>query len=150
MKAAVSTLAVATLIALGTSADAQRSRAPAPSKPASAATAAEADAFVAQAEKELAEFSIVNSRAQWVNSTYITDDTDALAAHFGTIGTEMSVRLANEAARFNTVRGLSYNTKRKLDILRGGIVLPAPTAPGVVGAGRTMPPRRMSSLRLVS
>ncbi len=134
MKAAVSTLAVATLLALGTSAIAQRSARPsAPqtaAKPAGAATAAQADAFVAAAEKELADFSILNSRAQWVNSTYITDETDALAAHFGTIGTEMSVRLANEAARYANVKGLSYDTKRKLDILRGGIVLPAPTSPG--------------------
>ena len=28
--------------------------------------------------------SVINSRAQWVNATYITHDTDALAAHFGT------------------------------------------------------------------
>ena len=26
--------------------------------------------------------------------------------------------------------GLDYDTKRKLDILRGGLVLPAPTTPG--------------------
>jgi peptidyl-dipeptidase A len=149
MKAAVSTLAVATLLALGTSAVAQRTARPAApqtaAKPAARVTAADADAFVAAAEKELAEFSVVNSRAQWVNSTYITDDTDALAAHFGTIGTEMSVRLANEAARFNTVRGLSYDTKRKLDILRGGIVLPAPTAPGAAAELNTISTRLNST-----
>ena len=77
---------------------------------AAAPTAAEADAFVARAEKELAEFTVINSRAQWVNATYITDDTDALAAHFGTIGTEMSVRFANEAARYANVPGLDYDT----------------------------------------
>lgn len=103
----------------------------APASPAAAApTAAEADAFVARAEQELAEFSVLNGRAQWVNATYITPDTDALSAHFGTIGTEMSVRLANEAARFAGVAGLSYDTRRKLDILRSGIVLPAPTTEG--------------------
>jgi peptidyl-dipeptidase A len=93
-------------------------------------TPAGADAFVAAAEKELSEFGILNARAQWVNSTYITEDTDALATHFGTIGTEMSVRLANDAARFQNVVGLSYDTRRKLDTLRGGLVLPAPTRPG--------------------
>ncbi len=103
----------------------------APASPAAAApTAAEADAFVARAEQELAEFSVLNGRAQWVNATYITPDTDALSAHFGTIGTQMSVRLANEAARFAGVSGLSYDTRRKLDILRSGIVLPAPTTEG--------------------
>ena len=49
---------------------------------------------------------VINSRAQWVNATYITQDTDALAAHFGTIGTEMGVRFANEAARYQNVPGL--------------------------------------------
>ena len=97
---------------------------------ASEPTAAEADAFVARAERELAEFSVLNARAQWVNSTYITPDTDALAAHFGTIGTEMGVRLATEAARFQNVEGLSYDTRRKLDILRAGLTLPAPTTEG--------------------
>jgi peptidyl-dipeptidase A len=134
MKATVSALAVATLLAVGGASFAQSSNQATQRTPAAAkggpATAAEADAFVARAEKELAEFSNINSRAQWVNNTYINDDSDAVAAHFGTIGTEMSVRLANEAARYASVRGLSYDTKRKLDILRGGIVLPAPTTPG--------------------
>ena len=93
-------------------------------------TAEEARAFVARAERELAEFSVLNSRAQWVNSTYITQDTDALAAHFGTIGTEMGVRFANEAARFQDVEGLDADTRRKLNILRSGLVLPAPTTEG--------------------
>jgi peptidyl-dipeptidase A len=73
---------------------------------------------------------VLSNRAQWVNSTYLTDDTNALAAHFGTIGTEMQVRLANEAARFADVEGLSPDTRRKLDILRSGITLPAPTTGG--------------------
>src|SRR3546814_5765563 len=42
----------------------------------------------------------------------------------------MSVRFANEAAKYQKVPGLSYDTKRKLDILRSGLVLPAPTTPG--------------------
>ena len=57
-------------------------------------TAAQADAFVAQAEKELADFSLLANRAQWINSTYITDDTDALAAEFGARSTEMGARFA--------------------------------------------------------
>ncbi len=93
-------------------------------------TAADAEAFVDRAERELSEFSVLNARAQWVNSTYIIPDTDALAAHFGTIGTEMGVRLASEAARFQDVDGLSDDTRRKLDILRAGLTLPAPTTQG--------------------
>jgi peptidyl-dipeptidase A len=96
-------------------------------------TAAEADAFVERAEAELSEFSVRNAQAQWINQTYIIPDTDALATYFGTIGTEMSVRLANEAARFVGTPGLSYDTERKINFLRGGIVLPAPTRPGAAG-----------------
>ncbi len=55
---------------------------PAPhATPTAAPTAAEALAFLARAEKELADFNVINSRAQWVNNTYINDDTDALAAY---------------------------------------------------------------------
>ncbi|HVQ07375.1 MAG TPA: M2 family metallopeptidase [Allosphingosinicella sp.] len=93
-------------------------------------TAAEADAFVARAERELGEFIVISARAQWVNATYITPDTDALAAHFGTIGTEMGVRFANEAARYANVPDLSYDTRRKLDLLRSALTLPAPTTAG--------------------
>ncbi len=98
--------------------------------PATAPTAAEADAFVAQAEKEIGDFSVSNGRAQWINSTYINDDSDALAAEYGAKGTEMGVRYAKGAARFDGVKGLSYDTRRKLDFLKQGLVLPAPDAPG--------------------
>jgi peptidyl-dipeptidase A len=97
---------------------------------AAAPTAADADAFVQRAERELAEFAVINNRAQWVNATYITGDTDALAAYFGTIGTEMGVRYATEAARFANVQGLSPDTQRKLNILRSALTLPAPTTAG--------------------
>src|SRR5688572_30061706 len=95
-----------------------------------AAPSAEADAFIAQAEKELAELSVLTNRAQWINTTYINDDTDALAAEFGARNTELSVRLAKGAARFDRTEGLSFDTRRKLNFLKQGIVLPAPSRPG--------------------
>ena len=91
---------------------------------------AEAEAFLARAEKDLFDFSVEGGRVAWVNNTYITDDTDALAAKYGEIGTEKSVQYALEAAKYQNVSGLSAEAKRKLDILRGGLVLPAPTTPG--------------------
>jgi peptidyl-dipeptidase A len=153
MKATVSALALAFSLAACTTATvdqelASASPAAAVSAPASqsaTATADEARAFVARAEKELSEFSVMSSRAQWVNATYITDDTDALAAHFGTLGTEMGVRFANEAARFAKVSGLDYDTKRKLDFLRGGLVLPAPTTPGAAAELNTISTRLQST-----
>jgi peptidyl-dipeptidase A len=93
-------------------------------------TAADADAFVARAEKELADLSLYVNRAAWTNATYITEDTDWLAAKAGAEYTEAQVRLANEAARFDGVAGLSYDTRRKLDILKQSIVAPAANIPG--------------------
>jgi peptidyl-dipeptidase A len=139
MKASVSALALALGLAACTTTAADRqgaanamasSEAPAAAQASAAPTAQAADEFVARAGKELGEFSVLQSRAEWVNATYITDDTDALSAHFGALGTEMRVRLATEAARFATAPGLSPDTKRKLDVLRGGLTLPAPTSPG--------------------
>ena len=106
------------------------SPAPAPAATTAAPTAADADAFVARAEKELAEFSTPAQQAAWINATYITDDTDAIAAKFGAEGTEMGVRFALEAAKYAGVPGLSFDTKRKIDLLRNGLTLPAPTTPG--------------------
>jgi peptidyl-dipeptidase A len=92
--------------------------------------AAQAGAFVAQAEKELAAFSVLANRAQWTNQTYITDDTDAIAAEFGARGTEMGVRFAKGAAKFDGVPGLSFDVRRKLNLLKQGVLLPAPDRPG--------------------
>ncbi|HET7317101.1 MAG TPA: M2 family metallopeptidase, partial [Sphingomicrobium sp.] len=93
-------------------------------------TPAGAQQFIAAAEKDLGDFSVIGAKAAWVNATYITDDTDALNAYFGTIGTEKGVKYASQAARYAAVQGLDYDTARKLNILRGALVLAAPTTPG--------------------
>ncbi|HEU5483171.1 MAG TPA: M2 family metallopeptidase, partial [Sphingomicrobium sp.] len=93
-------------------------------------TPAGADAFIAAVEKDLFDYSVEASQVNWVNATYITEDTDAMAARINAVGTEKSVKYALEAAKFAQIEGLSADTKRKLDILRNGIVLPAPTTPG--------------------
>ena len=86
--------------------------------------------FVAAVEKDLFDFSVEAGRVQWINATYITDDTDALTAKYGADWTEKTVQYALDAAKYAQVRGLDPVVARKLDILRNGIVLPAPTTPG--------------------
>ncbi|AKH41293.1 peptidyl-dipeptidase A [Altererythrobacter atlanticus] len=93
-------------------------------------TPAGAAQFVAAVERDLFDYSVDASRVYWVNATYITPDTDALAAKVGAEGTEKSVKYALEAAKFARIDGLDPDVRRKLDILRTGIVLPAPTTPG--------------------
>ena len=86
--------------------------------------------WVAMVEKDLFDFSVEASKVYWVNATYITEDTDALAAKVGAEGTEKSVKYALEAAKYAKVEGLDPEVARKLDKLRTGIVLPAPTTEG--------------------
>jgi peptidyl-dipeptidase A len=99
-----------------------------------AATPAAADAFLERAQKEYAAYNIDAARIAWINATYITDDTDALASSSGAEGTEMAVRFALEAAKYQKLKGLSPDTVRKLDILRSAITLPAPSRPGAAAS----------------
>jgi peptidyl-dipeptidase A len=101
--------------------------------------------FIAQVEKDLFDLSVIGGRAQWVNSTYINDDTDALAAYFGTISTEKGVQYATLASRYSQVQGLDADTARKLNILRGGLVLAAPTTPGAAAELNTITTRLQST-----
>ena len=128
MKTTASLLALAAF-ALSTPALAKDHEADAP-KADTKPTVADAQKFIADTEQKMAEFNVDASRIYWVNSTYITDDTDALAAKVGAEGTTMAVQAALDAARFKDVPGLDTDATRKLDKLRGGIVLPAPTTEG--------------------
>jgi peptidyl-dipeptidase A len=122
IRTGISTIALALLLAAPGSAQQQ--------KPATAPTAAEADAFVARASKEFEAFALDDARIQWVYATYINQDTAALVAKSGAKGTELAVRFALEAAKYEKVKGLSPDTKRQLDILRSAITSPAPTRAG--------------------
>ena len=140
MKMFAATVSLAALALAGcATTDADMAMAPAAPAAAPVATAddlaypltpAGAQAFVAAVEAESLELSDIAGRAYWVNNTYITDDTDRLAAYFGTIATEKGVEYASKAAQYARVEGLSDDTRRKLDIMRGGLTLAAPTTPG--------------------
>ncbi|MBL8648838.1 MAG: M2 family metallopeptidase [Sphingopyxis sp.] len=129
MKAMISTLSLAVSLALAGPALAADKAKDAPAQSAKP-TAADADAFIAAAEKDLFDYTVEGSQVNWVNATYITEDTDAMAARINAVGTEKAVKYALEAAKYANAAGLSADTKRKLDILRNGLVLPAPTKPG--------------------
>ena len=116
-----------------------------PATSPAAPTAEDARAFIAAVEKELFDLSVIASRAQWVNATYINDDTDALSAYFGTIATEKGVKYATEAARYAKAPGLDFDTARKLNILRGALSLPAPSAAGAAAELNTISTRLQST-----
>jgi peptidyl-dipeptidase A len=56
----------------------------------------------------------------------------------------LQVQLATEAAKYATIPGLSFDTKRKIDLLRSGITLPAPVRAGAADELATIV-TRMSS-----
>ncbi|ROT95104.1 peptidase M2 family protein [Altererythrobacter sp. FM1] len=93
-------------------------------------TAEGAGEFVVAAEKDMFDYSVEASQVNWVNYNFITPDTDAMAARINAVGTEKSVKYALEAARYADIAGLSYDVNRKLNIMRNGLVLPAPTTAG--------------------
>ena len=86
-------------------------------------------AFVARAEDTLNRLGIQASRASWVQSTYITPDTQVIAAETreGQIGA--ATGFAKEAARFRGLQ-LPEDLSRKLQLLRLQLTMPAPADPG--------------------
>ena len=116
----------------------------APAAPTKALTPQDADAFVASAEAQLAPLSVDVNRISWVNATFITDDTDALAAQAGARQTILQVQLATEAAKYAAIPGLSFDTKRKIALLRTTITLPAPARVGAADELATIGTRMAS------
>src|SRR5208283_111732 len=88
----------------------------------------QARAFVEKAEIELLDASNAANVAQWVQETYITGDTQAIAAAANEKLTALQVRLAKQAAQFDGL-ALPEDVKRKLLLIKLGITLPAPSDP---------------------
>jgi peptidyl-dipeptidase A len=82
--------------------------------------------FVVDAEAQLAGLLVENERMAWVYSNFITQDTEMLAALANKKFTAKQVELAVEAARYYEIQELDSDTRRKLNILRSGITIPAP------------------------
>jgi peptidyl-dipeptidase A len=108
------------------------------------ATAAQAQDYVAAAERELAERSVVENRTAWVYENFINYDTEWLLQRASADGTEARVRLASGAARFLDLE-LPADTRRKVDLLRLALVLPAPQREGAADALSTITTRLSST-----
>ncbi|HEV8231559.1 MAG TPA: M2 family metallopeptidase [Thermoanaerobaculia bacterium] len=93
-----------------------------------APTVAEAKAFVDEAEAKLLELSVEASRADWVHSTYITDDTEILAAKANERAINAGVEYAKKAVRYDKLK-LSPDVARKMLLLKLGLTLAAPSDP---------------------
>jgi peptidyl-dipeptidase A len=99
----------------------------APVKP-KPATAAEAKAFVEKLNADLLQLSIRDQTAQWVKNTYITDDTERLAADGDDALLAYQAQALREVQRFRGLK-LDAETARTLYLLRVSSPLLAPNDP---------------------
>ncbi len=89
-------------------------------------TIQDAKTFVEAAEKQLLVLGVESSRADWVKSTYITDDTEALAAHADERDINATVVLAKGSARFRDMP-LPEDIARKMMLLRLSLTVATPS-----------------------
>src|SRR6185312_14855351 len=92
------------------------------------ATAADARKFLADVNQELLRLINDGNRAGWVQSTYITPDTEVLAAQANEQLVNAVTRYAKEARRFDKV-ALSPAERRQFDVLKNSLTISAPPDP---------------------
>ena len=97
-------------------------------RPAPAATVEAARAWVVGAEKRLLELGIQQQRASWVQSNFITQDTEILAAEAARELLAATAELAAESTRFANV-DLPADLRRKILLIRTSLPLAAPRDP---------------------
>lgn len=91
-------------------------------------TAQDAKEFVEQAQQEVEQLMGPAAQAAWAYQTYINQDTAALSAYMNEKIGSLSTKLAKQAADFNNVE-VDADTRRKLNLMRNSLVLPAPADP---------------------
>lgn len=84
-----------------------------------------AEKFLAEAEKRYSDAAISLSRASWIKSNFITDDTEALEAAANEKNIALVTELAETARKFDNVQ-LGPDAARKLKLLKLALTLPAP------------------------
>lgn len=77
------------------------------------------------AQKELLDVSVRGQRAGWVEETYITYDTEQIAAHANDEAIAATTRLINESRKFDSLK-LPPELRRQFDLLRLSLSMPAP------------------------
>ncbi|HUD72994.1 MAG TPA: M2 family metallopeptidase, partial [Dongiaceae bacterium] len=96
-------------------------------KPAPA-TLDQARRFIEQANARLLDLNNRQQRAEWVQSTFITDDTERMAADAREATIAATTALAGEARRFESL-ALPADLARQLRLIKLSLSLPAPADP---------------------
>ncbi len=89
-------------------------------------TPEEAKAFIEAAEAQLEPLSIEAGRAEWVAETYITGDTELLAAKANERSIAATVALAKQATRFDGLT-LPADIRRKIELLKLSLDIATPS-----------------------
>src|SRR5690349_9485626 len=123
------TPAVLVLVASCASAQSQsQPRPPAQRRAQGAADADSARAFARKTNEDLKRLQIDDNVAQWIKATYITEDTERMAAEHDEVVLGYTAQAVKDAARWNGVQ-LDPDTARTLYLLRTGSALAAPSDP---------------------
>ena len=85
----------------------------------------DATAFLDRANRDLLRLSIAANRAGWIQSTYITPDTEALAAKANEEYVGATTAFANDSARFQNTPATPAE-RRQLELLRTSLTMAAP------------------------
>jgi peptidyl-dipeptidase A len=89
---------------------------------------ADAEKFIEKAEKQYLDATIKDSRASWVQSNFITDDTELIAAGARDNLIATVKELADESRKFDGME-LPPDVARKIKLLKLAVPLPAPSTP---------------------
>ena len=87
---------------------------------------AQAEAFLKDAETQLLKVGNDAQRASWIQSTYITEDTEALTADANEAAINVTKKLARAAVRFDKVN-LPPDMRRKLYLLKNALTVATPS-----------------------
>jgi peptidyl-dipeptidase A len=90
--------------------------------------AAAAEGFVNEVNQTLGRLDIVTEQTGWIAATYITTDTEAVAARASQASLEARSRFAKEAVKFDAVT-VPPPIRRQLMLLKSGLELAAPADP---------------------
>jgi peptidyl-dipeptidase A len=90
-------------------------------------SAADASSFLARVNARLLDLSIKANRAAWVQATFITDDTEELAADGQRELIAATMAFAAEATRFDG-SVMPEDVARQLELIKHSVSLPAPRA----------------------
>ena len=88
----------------------------------------DAKKFLDDAEQKVLALGNEAQQASWVQSNFITDDTEALSALANQRAIDEAVRLAKEAKKFDGV-SLPPDMARKMNLLKVGLTLATPSDP---------------------